>query len=151
MTISRRAIASTLAGAFSPWNISTPSGETAIQFTTHLLPDMVNQTPCVLVFPPEEEMAYPAGSMRHSSMDWRVRFFLYKLQDTGRQTDLLYKWMDALATSLDTNVCLGLPGSVHYADVVGMKAGTLTYADEALDGIEVAVHVRAEEAVSFSG
>mgnify|MGYP006921331072 FL=1 len=151
MTISRRAIASTLAGAFSPWNLSTPSGETAVQTTTYMLPDRINQTPCVLVFPPEEDMAYPAGSMRHSDMDWRVRFYLYKLQDTGRQTDLLYKWLDVLAPALDTNVRLGLSSSVHFADVVGMKAGTLTYADEALDGIEVAVRVRAEEAVSFSG
>lgn len=151
MSISRRAIASTLAGQFSPWNITAPSGATPLRAATHMLPDRIDVTPIVLVFPPDEEMAYPAGSMRHSDMDWRVRFYLYKLQDTGRQTDLLYQWMDVLAPQLDTNVRLGLSGSVHFADVAGMKAGTLTYADESLDGIEVAVHIRAEEAVNFSG
>lgn len=150
MSISRRSTASALATAFSAANVTEPSGETPIRSSTYLLPDRVVVTPCVLVFPPEEEFSYPP-SMRTSEQDWRVRLFLYKIADTARQTDLLYKWSDVLAPQLDDVVHLGLSDSVLTADVMGMKAGVLSYADESFDGVEIVVRVMAQEAVTFTG
>lgn len=150
MSISRRSIASTLAARFLPENITAPSGETTVQTSTWLLPDRINQTPAFFIFPPEEEFSYPP-SMRTSAMDWRARLFLYKLADTARQTDLLYRWSDALYDQLDDSVHLSIPSTVLTADVMGMKAGTLTYADESFDGVELVIHVAAQEAVTFSG
>ena len=148
MSISRASIAAALATEFGT-SVTGPVGATAIQSSTHLLPDRINQTPCVLVFPPEEEFSYPP-SMRASSMDWRVRLFLYKLADTPRQTELLYAWADILFQLLDDAVHLGIPAHVLTADVMGMKVGTLSYADESFDGVELAIHVAAQEAVTFT-
>ena len=150
MSISRRSIASALATAFSAANVTAPNGETAIRVADYKLPDMIGPCPAVYVFPPEEEFSYPP-SMRISEQDWRVRFFIYKLQDTGRQMDLLYKWADVLATQLDDRVHLELSDSVLTADVMGMKVGTLSYADEAFDGVELAIRVSAQEAVTYTG
>lgn len=150
MTIARRSIASALATEFSAANVTAPAGESAIQVSDHLLPDRITQTPAVYVFPPEESFTYPPSS-RHSAMDWRVRFFLYRLADTGRQTDLLYKWADVLYSQLDDKVHLGLPTSVMLADVAGMKIGALTYGDELFDGIELVIHIEAHEAVTYTG
>lgn len=148
MSISRASIAAALATEFGT-AITPPSGATAIQSSTHLLPDRITQTPCVLVFPPEEEFSY-SPSLRMSAQDWRVRFFLYKLRDTPRQTELLYAWADVLFQQLDDAVHLALSANVLTADVMGMKVGTLSYADESFDGVELVIHVAAQEAVTFS-
>lgn len=150
MSISRRDIASALATAFGPASVTAPSGEPALASCTHLLPDRIDQTPCALVFPPVEELAYPPSS-RASQMDWVVRFYLFRTADTPRQTDRLYLWMDALYPQLDDRVHLSLSSVVEVADVVGMRAGTIEYASEAFDGIEVAVRVTAGESVTYSG
>ena len=150
MSISRRSIASALATAFSAAIVTAPSGETAIRVCDYKLPDRIDVWPAVYIFPPEETFEYPP-SLRVSEMDWRVRFYLAKVADTGRQTDLLYKWSDVLPTQLDDRVQLSLGGAVLVADVVGMKAGTLFFADEAFDGIELILRIAAQESVTFAG
>ena len=150
MSISRRDIASALATAFGPSSVTAPSGQAAIASSTYLLPDRIDQTPAVLVFPPEEELTYPP-SARVSEQDWRVRLFLFKLADTPRQTDALYLWADTLYPQLDDRVHLSLSSVVDSTDVIGMRIGTLEYASEAFDGIEVTVRVLASEGVTFSG
>lgn len=148
MAISRLSIASTLASRFG--QVTPPSGYAALRSSTYLLPDQIAATPCVLVFPPEEQFSYPPSS-RHSLMDWTVRFYIQRTGDSPRQIDSLYRWADALIPQLDGLVHLSQSASVNYADVAGVRTGPVTYAEETFDGIELSVIVNAQEAVAFSG
>ena len=150
MSIVRRSIASSLASAFLAENMAAPSGERAIAVSTHLLPDSINQTPCVLVFPPVEDLSYPPSS-RHSSMDWPVRLYLWSDADTARRTDSLYLWSDTVYDQMDSRVHLALEDSVTDSDIIGMRAGRIEYAGEMFHGIELVVRISAEEGVTFSG
>lgn len=147
MSINRLAIASSLASYFG--QMSAPSGEPALAFSTYELPDQIAQTPCVLVFPPEEQLSYPP-SMRSSLQEWTVRFYIQRTADMKRQVTSLYRWADVLIPQLDGLVHLGLSDSVNSADVAGARTGPIVYANETFDGIEVSVLVNAQEAVTFS-
>ena len=150
MSIVRRSIASSLASAFLSENMAAPSGERAIQSSAWLLPDSITQTPCVLVFPPTEDLTYPPSS-RHSSMDWPVRLYLWSDADTYRRTDSLYLWSDVVYDQLDSRVHLALESVVTNSDIVGMRAGRIEYAGEMFHGIEFVVRTTAEEGITFSG
>lgn len=147
MSISRFAIASSLASRFS--QVTPPSGQPALRSSTYELPDQIAATPCVLVFPPEEQFSYPP-SMRSSLQDWTVRFYIERTADTKRQISTLYQWADALIPQLDGLVHLALSSSVNSADVAGARTGPIVYANETFDGIELSVLVNAQEAVTFS-
>lgn len=148
MSISRLSIASSLASVFS--TVTPPAGFSSLRFSTYELPDQIpDNTPGVLVFPPEEQLSYPP-SMRSSLQDWTVRFYLARTADKKRQITALYRWADVLIPQLDGLVHLGLSDSVNSADVAGARTGPIVYANETFDGIEVSVLVNAQEAVTFS-
>lgn len=147
MTISRYSIASSLASRFG--QVTPPTGYSTLRSSTYELPDQIGATPCVLVFPPEEQFSYPP-SMRSSLQDWTVRFYIARTQDQKRQVSDLYRWADALIPQLDGLVHLALSASVNTADVAGARTGPIVYANETFDGIELSVLVNAQEAVTFS-
>lgn len=148
-TIDDQAIAQAIATRFAAANVTAPSGEDNIRLSTEQLPDRIGPTPSVLVFPSEDEV-HVTASTRHMRMVYPVRFYLYKTQDTPRQAARLNKWRKVLRAQLDSNTHLGLESYVATAEVTAVRAGTLVYAEEAFDGVELQVTVGAWEGVSFA-
>ena len=148
-TIDDQAIAQAIATRFTSANVTPPTGEDNIRVSTEQLPDRIGPTPTVLVFPSEDEV-HVTASTRSMRMAYPVSFYLYKTQDTPRQAARLNKWRKVLRAQLDSSTQLSLSDYVATAEVTGVRAGTLTYADEAFDGVELIVTVGAWEGVTFA-
>ena len=149
--MNRLDIATALAARFAPGALTPPSGETDIRSSTYLLPATITQTPCVLVFPPEETFAHSTRN-RQSVQEWRVVFYLGQRGDTAPEMTRAYGWADVLADALVGQVHLGESADgVAYAVVAGMRTGSVTYASQDFLGIELGIAVHTSEGKNFTG
>lgn len=136
-----KAIADAIAVRFSAANITPPSGETDIQESTASLPDAIHDEPTVLVFPPSSiDLSY-GPSVRKALANYPVRFYLYKVRDTPRNSELLNNWIQSLYDQTTGQVHLGLSSYVNKAVVTEIAVGPLTYGQTEYHGIELTVEV----------
>lgn len=101
-------IAAGIATAFG--NLTTPSGLTPIQVSTHLLPENLVSFPCVLVFPYREPEAVNNAGSRMVNLFWPVRLFIDMTAETPVRTAQLYEWAQSMASvfPVGANINLGL-------------------------------------------
>jgi len=131
-------------------SVTPPSGESAVSLATASLPDAVTEERTVLVFPVKEVEFYYPPSARKGIATYPVRFYLYKVRDTPRNTELLNDWLTALVPALDGQIQLGLAGVVTRADVVHAEVGPLSYGGTEFHGIELSVAVGFGYGVTFT-
>lgn len=129
-------IASALAARFAAAQMTAPTGYDAVRMSTHLLPNQLPPTPCVLVFADAGTFRTGAGT-RLGEQSWIVRFYYDQAADMSRGTAALLAWASVLCDQLQGAVQLG--GSVSSARVDAWKIGTLTYAGSDYFGIELSV------------
>jgi hypothetical protein len=144
------AIAVALAVRFGPTVVSAPSGETNVVQSTAALPDAITDEPTVLVFPPSSIQFSYGPSIRKGVAFYPVRFYIYKVRDTSRNSTLLNDWISALYAQLDGQVHLGLSSYVDYGVVDEIMVGPLTYAGIEYHGLEFTVRVPFQEGLSLT-
>lgn len=144
-----QAIAQAIAARFAPAAVTPPSGLQNIRLATEDLPQVLNMTPAVLVFPPDESFSYTPGS-RQSAQDWPVRFYLANTSGLGRAVTDLYRWRSVLIGQILPQSQLGQSGSggVAYAVMAGARIGRLIYEGVEFEGVDMVVRVRLAEAIS---
>lgn len=143
-------IATNLALRFAPAQITPPSGYANVTTSTHLLPNAITNTPCVLVLPPiGTYRPGQGGAQRIGQLDFPVNFYLSDSADEGAQATALYAWYSVLMDQVTGDYDLGLSpptGPVVDAFITDTRAGTLTYAGHDYVGISLTVTVRLQEA-----
>lgn len=150
MSVDFKAIADALAVRFSSTYITAPSGESAISLSTASLPNAIAEERTALVFPASEvDLEYPPSARKGIAL-YPVRFYLYKVRDTPRNTELLNEWLTKLLPALDGQAQLGLSSYVNWAQVVHAEIGPLTYGQIEFHGIELTVAVHFGYGVSFT-
>lgn len=148
MSVDFNAVAQAIAVRFSATNVTAPTGEQPVALATEALPGAIVDEPTLLVYPPTNiSLEYTSGT-RSGMAVFPVRFYIYKIRDTGRNATLILKWLGALYAQLDGQVHLGLPDYVTHAVVRGISAGELTYAGETYHGVELSVEVHFWEALA---
>jgi hypothetical protein len=143
-------IATNLATRFSTTYVATPSGESAIVSSTHLLPNAIAATPCVLVFPPSHDQEFEPGGQRVGTLTFPVRFYLAATADYRKNLTSLYLWWDNLRDCLTADYDIGAPTEVIDATITSMEMRPLEYEDKQYGGIQITVRVRLVGAYSAS-
>lgn len=148
MAFDFKACADAIAVRFGPTIVSAPAGETNIVQSTASLPDAISDEPVVFVFPPDIDFSY-GPSIGKAVAVYPVRFFLYKVRDSSRNTTLLLNWMSALYATLDGQVHLGLSATVNRAVMTNVVPGELEYNGTKYVGLEWTVRVNLGEGPTF--
>jgi hypothetical protein len=147
MSFDIKAVADAIAVRFGPTVVTAPSGETNIRQSTASLPDAISEEPVVFVFPPALDFSY-GPSLRKAVAIYPVRFYIYKVRDNSRNTDLLNNWMTALYATLDGSTHLGLSSYVNTATISDVTPGPLKYGNIEFHGLEWTVRVAMGEGLS---
>jgi hypothetical protein len=151
MSVDFNAIATAIATRFSSTYVTAPSGETNVRLSTSALPEAIVREPTVLVFPPSITLSY-GPSLRKATASYPVRFYIYKVRDTGRNATLMNKWIGSLYAMLpDTLAHLGLSSYVTSAVATNIQVGPLTYGESGgieYHGIELTIDVHIWEGLS---
>jgi hypothetical protein len=143
MSLDFRAMAVALAARFAAAQITPPSGYTNVRIATANPPNKLGGVfPQVVVFPEEGTFDY-YPSKRDSGHDWTVRFYFSETQDIAREMVALESWLGVLADQLRISTQLG--GTVTLAQITSWKIGVLEYAGKSYSGIELGVHIVANE------
>ncbi len=133
-------IATNIATRFSSSTITPPSGYPNIVFSTHILPNAIGGTPCVLVKPPVINTEYGPGGTRSGTMEFPVEFYIAPSAEDNVQA--VYDWWGVLFDQLIADYDIGGPTDVVDATITGSRLGTLTYAGVDYLGIVYTVRVR---------
>ena len=150
MSVDFKAIGAAVATRFSAANITAPSGQTSIRFATASLPGQIKATPTVLVFPPgpgDIEFTYNS-SLRSGIALYPVRFYLMRILNEERNSDLVLDWMSTLYDQLDGQLHLGLSSVVSWALIRNIGAATLGYGGEEFEGIVMDAEVHIAECMT---
>lgn len=134
-------IATNIAARFSSTNITAPSGLDNVTFSTHLLPNAITTTPCVLVKPPTMDVEYGPGS-RVGELNFPVEFYVTSSNELPVRAQLLYSWYGTLLDQLTADYDIGAPSEVVDATITHSTTGTLVYAEKEYAGIQFTVRVR---------
>jgi len=149
MAFDFKAVGDAIAVRFGPTIVTAPSGETNIQQSTTSLPATISDEPVVFVFPPDINFEYGPG-LRKGVAVYPVRFYIYKVRNNERNTDLLNNWMTALYATLDGQAHLGLSSTVNYAVMSNVQPGPLTYGGTEYHGLEWKVSVKLGEGMTVT-
>ncbi len=133
-------IATNIATRFSSSTITPPSGYPNVKFATHILPNAIPVTPCVLVKPPVINTEYGPGGMRVGTMEFPVEFYIAPSAEDNAQA--LYDWWGVLFDQLIADYDIGAPTDVVDATITESRLGTLVYAGQDYVGIVFTVRVR---------
>ncbi len=134
-------IATNIATRFSAANLTAPSGLDNVTFSTHLLPNAITTTPCVLVKPPIGQFEYGPG-IRHGELDFPVEFYLADASVLSVSASNAYAWYGTLLDQLTADYDLGGASEVIDGTITDTRVGTLTYAGRDYTGIQLTVRVR---------
>lgn len=137
-------IGTALAAAYGPGQMTPPAGLEDVRGSSASLPNALNGTSQVLVFPDSGTFASGGGS-RLGLHVFFVRFYLRVTKDLNRETNECRKWLTVLTGRLRTAVQLGGTTSVVAARVVGWRIGSMRYGRITYTGVELRVEVETAE------
>ena len=100
------AVATQLAVRFGPTAITPPTGYDDVVLSTHLLPNALEETPAVIVFPPDITYNYPTRN-RTGDATFPVRFYIAQTGSLAAATTAVYAWYSVLVEQLVGNMALG--------------------------------------------
>lgn len=151
MSVDFHAVAAAIATRFAAAAITPPTNESDIAQSTADLPSAITDEPIVLVFPPEVRLSF-GPSVRKGLLEFPVRFYLYKVRNNERNSELVLKWLTSLYAQLpDTLAHLGLSTYVNSAVIRNLTPGMLVYAGTEYHGIELTVEVLVSEGLTVTG
>jgi hypothetical protein len=137
------AIAVALAARYAPAQVTPPTGGyDNIRLSTADLPGQMTPLPTVLIFPDNGDFQTGNGT-RTGGQEWLVRFYYNQIGDITRDMVALRKWLTVLVDQLRISAQLG--GIVTVARVMTWKIGQMAYAGADYSGIELGVHIVADE------
>ena len=147
-------IASAIAARYST-GVSAPTGYTALQTVSHLLPATIGKTPALYVHTPTLPQLELSGSRRHGQADFPVRFYYSTAESPQDVTTALYAWWDVLIDRLLGQLMLGegaTSNAVSTAKVASGRIGWIPwgFGEEGYPGIELTVEVRFSHAVTIA-
>ncbi len=148
MSVNLTTIATNIATRFSSSTITPPSGYPNVKFATHILPNAISATPCVLVKPPVVSIEYAPGGQRVGTMEFPVEFYIAPSAEDNAQA--LYDWWGVLFDQLLADYDIGGPTEVIDATITDSRLGTLVYAGVDYVGIQYTVRVRVVGAYNAS-
>jgi len=126
---------------------ATPASEDALALTTVEPPAQIGATPALIVHPPEEDLEWGPGGVRHSVQRWPVRFYRTE-GDLGPSLTALSKWRKAFLDTVVGQVQLGLSTYVDWAEIRSVAVRQFDYAETRYDGLEFMVWVKTREPVT---
>lgn len=151
MSFGFKEMADAIATRFSSTYVTPPSGEENVSQSTASLPAAITDDRTVLVFPMAQAAFEYPPSARKGVARYPVRFYLYEIRSTPRNTELLNSWATSLHTVLDGQTHLGLSADgITGAEIVRIEVGPLSYGGIEFHGIEFTVDVHFGYGVTFT-
>lgn len=137
-----KSIADAVAARYTGITATNGSATETLVANTASLPNSVDATPVLLVYPPTGSYEIGVSAIRQGEVIFLVRL-LRDPTDVPSRTDWLYAWDNAMRDRVEANSDLDLPAYVAEANVTGFRLGIdiWKYAEVPFDLVEHEVTV----------